>query len=65
MFVSHYSKLEIVSMKSSQEFNIFLIAYFQMPSNTHRSLISPFLLYGLGRSPNFVDDVNIRIYPRS
>ncbi|PAV75453.1 hypothetical protein WR25_23849, partial [Diploscapter pachys] len=29
----------------------------QVPSNTHRSLISPFLLYGLGRSPNFVDDL--------
>ncbi|KAF1760367.1 hypothetical protein GCK72_008616 [Caenorhabditis remanei] len=33
----------------------------QVPSSSHRSLYLPFLLYGLGRSPNFVDELNIAI----
>lgn len=27
----------------------------QMPQTTHRALHTPFALFGLGRSPNFVD----------
>ncbi|CAB3403465.1 unnamed protein product [Caenorhabditis bovis] len=33
----------------------------QVPTSSHRSLFLPFLLFGLGRSPNFVDEVNIGI----
>ncbi|VDK80432.1 unnamed protein product [Litomosoides sigmodontis] len=31
----------------------------QMPQTTHRALHTPFALFGLGRSPNFVDYVHI------
>uniref|UniRef100_A0A0N5A9C1 Integrin alpha FG-GAP repeat containing 1 n=1 Tax=Syphacia muris TaxID=451379 RepID=A0A0N5A9C1_9BILA len=31
----------------------------QMPQTTHRTFYSPFTLFGLGRSPNFVDYVRI------
>jgi len=30
----------------------------QLPQNSHRNLHSPFALFGLGRSPNFVDKVD-------
>ncbi|CAI2348525.1 unnamed protein product [Caenorhabditis sp. 36 PRJEB53466] len=33
----------------------------QVPSSSNRALYLPFLLYGLGRSPNFVDELNIAI----
>ncbi|EGT56692.1 CBN-TAG-256 protein [Caenorhabditis brenneri] len=33
----------------------------QVPASSHRALYLPFLLYGLGRSPNFVDELNIAI----
>ncbi|VDN51020.1 unnamed protein product [Dracunculus medinensis] len=31
----------------------------QMPQTTHRALSTPFALFGLGRSPNFIDYVHI------
>lgn len=31
----------------------------QLPQTSHRTFHSPFLLFGLGRSPNFVDEVNL------
>ncbi|CAJ0939808.1 unnamed protein product, partial [Mesorhabditis belari] len=31
----------------------------QLPSTTHRSLSTPYALFGLGRSPNFVDKIYI------
>ncbi|CAJ0593929.1 unnamed protein product [Cylicocyclus nassatus] len=31
----------------------------QLPSSTHRALAAPYLLFGLGRSPNFVDELTI------
>ncbi|KAI1708830.1 protein linkin [Ditylenchus destructor] len=33
----------------------------QLPQTSHRVLHSPFVLFGLGRSPNFVDDVRLGI----
>ncbi|CAP22035.1 Protein CBR-TAG-256 [Caenorhabditis briggsae] len=33
----------------------------QVPASSNRALYLPFLLYGLGRSPNFVDELNIAI----
>ncbi|VDK59031.1 unnamed protein product [Cylicostephanus goldi] len=29
----------------------------QLPASTHRALAAPYVLFGLGRSPNFVDEV--------
>ncbi|CAJ0606650.1 unnamed protein product [Cylicocyclus nassatus] len=31
----------------------------QLPASTHRALAAPYLLFGLGRSPNFVDELTI------
>jgi integrin alpha FG-GAP repeat containing protein 1 len=31
----------------------------QLPQSSHRVFHSPFLLFGLGRSPNFVDEVQL------
>lgn len=31
----------------------------QLPQTTYRTLHSPFILFGLGRSPNFVDEVRL------
>lgn len=31
----------------------------QLPQTSHRTLHSPFALFGLGRSPNFVDEVKL------
>ncbi|CAI4231130.1 unnamed protein product [Auanema sp. JU1783] len=33
----------------------------QLPAVTHRSLMAPFVLFGLGRSPNFVDELTIGV----
>ncbi|CAD6198543.1 unnamed protein product [Caenorhabditis auriculariae] len=33
----------------------------QNPSNTYRTFLPPFILFGLGRSPNFVDELHIGI----
>ncbi|KHJ75908.1 hypothetical protein OESDEN_24474 [Oesophagostomum dentatum] len=31
----------------------------QIPAATHRTLAAPYVLFGLGRSPNFVDELTI------
>lgn len=31
----------------------------QLPQSSHRTFHSPFLLFGLGRSPNFVDEIEL------
>ncbi|VDM69382.1 unnamed protein product [Strongylus vulgaris] len=33
----------------------------QLPASTHRALAAPYVLFGLGRSPNFVDEVGILV----
>lgn len=33
----------------------------QIPAGTHRALAAPYILFGLGRSPNFVDELTVGV----